>query len=88
MSGRVRSSSDVDRAIDLSLLRLAIDLYPERLTTAELISRAETADPQMKDESEAIARALRRLRRADLVCETYGRIVPTRAALHFDRLPL
>lgn len=79
------SNAEEEGRIEVGLLSLVFELYPESLPADELIRRAMGADPEA--EEEAYERALRRLRHADLVRETNGRIIPTRAALHFDQLP-
>jgi hypothetical protein len=72
--------------IEVGMLSILFELYPEkRLTVEDLIRRAMEADPQGKVEDYEMA--LRSLRHAELVRETNGCIVPTRAALHFDQLP-
>ncbi len=85
MSAADAPGTDEERNIEVGLLSLVLELYPERLSAGELIRRTMAADPRAKEE--AYQRALRRLRHADLVRETNGRIIPTRAALHFDQLP-
>lgn len=79
-------NSDKERSIEVGLLCLIFKLHPERsLTPDELIRRTMAAD-ERGDEG-GYERALRRLQHAELVRKTNGRIIPTRAALHFDELP-
>lgn len=78
-------ASDVPN-IEVGLLSMLFDLYPDQSVTAEdLIRRAMEADRQRKVED--YEEALRNLRHAELVRETNGRIIPTPAALHFEQLP-
>jgi len=79
------ATSDVPN-IEVGMLSMLFELYPdEDLTADDLIRRTMEADPKAK--AEDYEEALRSLRRAELVRETNGRIIPTRAALHFEQLP-
>jgi hypothetical protein len=71
--------------IEVGILSLLFDVFPERLAADELIRRTMEFDPLGSVED--YKQALRNLRRAQLVRETNGCIIPTKAALHFDRLP-
>lgn len=86
MSAVTASSRGADGQIEVGLLTLIFRLHPEHLGADELVRRASTAAPYLGD-PEDFERALRRLRRNELVRQTHGRIIPTRAALHFNGLP-
>jgi hypothetical protein len=85
MSGRTPASNDHVAKIEVGLLSLVFELYPEGLPADELVHRTMEGDPVGKERD--YESALRLLRHAELVRETDGRILPTRAALHFDQLP-
>jgi len=86
MSAERAASRGADGQIEAGLLALIFELHPEHLGAEELLRRASTAAPHLGD-PEDFERALRRLRRNELVRQTHGRIIPTRAALHFHGLP-
>jgi len=87
MSPDPPKAGDEAGTIEVGLLTLIFDLHPEHLSAAELVRRMEATDRGEGGKAEAAERALGRLRHAELVRETNGVIVPTRAALHFDQLP-
>ncbi|HEX6689047.1 MAG TPA: helix-turn-helix transcriptional regulator [Solirubrobacterales bacterium] len=80
-------SADEDMAIEVGLLSVIFEAHPEHLSAAELVRRMMPVDPRYRDEDGAVERAIRSLQHSELVRETNGVIVPTRAALRFDELP-
>ena len=81
------SPRERDETIEAGLLTIAFDLHPDRVSADDLIRRALAADAHSTEEL-AIEQGLERLKEAELLQEVDGRIAPTRAALHFDRLPV
>lgn len=81
------SPRERDETIEAGLLTIAFDLHPDHVSADDLIRRALAADAHSTEEL-AIEQGLERLKEAELLQEVGGRIAPTRAALHFDRLPL
>jgi hypothetical protein len=88
MSGKALHPADDVAKLEVGLLSLIFDLHPEHLTAAELADRMTPVDPRYGDDDEAVEHAIRRLQHSELVSEMDGVIVPTRAALRFDELPL
>jgi hypothetical protein len=75
-----RTESD-DLAAQSGLMALVLSLHPTILTAAEL-------EPQMSGGADAFERALRDLVAAGLLRRDGESVIPTYAALTFDRLPL
>lgn len=86
ISAETLSPRDRKANIEVGLLRIVLDQYPVHLSVSDLIRRALAVDPRLT-EKQAIEQGLERLGDGGLLAEVDGRITPTRAALHFDRLP-
>ncbi len=67
------------------VLTRVLALHPNRLTLPEL-AREVCEDPGDFTEGDALARAVRDLAAAGLLRMSGVHVVPTRAAIHFDRL--
>jgi hypothetical protein len=74
-----------DAAIRAAVLALLLDQHPAQLTLAEL-AREVAADPGDFAQRDAIARAVRDLVGAGLLHRHGEFAIPTRAAIHCDRL--
>jgi hypothetical protein len=75
-----------DAKVERAALAFLIDRHPDRLTIPQ-VSRAMNAKPGGGSESgDAVERAVRELVGAGLLRCQGGYVVPTRAALYFDRL--
>jgi hypothetical protein len=74
-----------DAAIQSAVLALLLDQHPTQLTLAEL-AREVAADPGDFAQRDAIARAVRDLVGVGLLHRHGDFAIPTRAAVHFDRL--
>jgi hypothetical protein len=70
-----------DLAAQSGLMALVLSLHPTTLTAAEL-------EPQMSADADAFEQALWELTGAGLLRREGESVIPTYAALTFDRLPL
>lgn len=81
------SREDEEAKVQRAVLALVLAEHPTRLTFAEL-AHAVCNDPENFAEATVLADAVRELRVARLLRCAGERLVPTPAALHFDRLGL
>ena len=63
------------------MLRLALVVWPRRLTRAQIARRLRAGEPEL-------AAAIRRLLAVGLLVRDGAHLVPSAAALRFDRLPI
>jgi hypothetical protein len=81
----VPTTAREDAAIQSAVLALPLDRHPAQLTLAELV-REVAEDSTDFAQGDAIARAIRDLAGAGLLHRHGDFAIPTRAAVHFDRL--
>ena len=74
-----------DRKVERAVLLHILDQYPDRFTIPE-ISRAMNAGEAEFDREDAVERAIRELVGAGLLRCGEGHVLPTRAALYYERL--
>ena len=86
ISAETLTPKDREASIEGGLLTVVCDLHPEHLNADDLLIRVRAANPHSM-EKQAIEQGLEGLKDAGLLREIDGRIAPTRAALHFHRLP-
>ena len=79
------SPADEDTKAERSVLMQVLAQHPTYRTMSELAA-AVLEDPDDFAEGDALARAVRDLGAAGLVRMNGALVMPTRAALHFDRL--
>jgi hypothetical protein len=79
------SPADDDLRDQATVLRRVLALHPTSLTFPELAAEV-CEDPDDFKEGDALARAVRDLAAAGLLRMNGVLLVPTQAALHFDRL--
>lgn len=83
--GAGESPADDDLRDQATVLRRVLALHPTQMTFPEL-AREVCEDPDDFAEGDALARAVRDLGVAGLLRMNGVHVVPTRAAIHFDRL--
>lgn len=76
-----------DAKAERAVLAFLLNEHPNQLTVAE-VSWALNRDPDEFERDDAVERAVRDLVAAGLLRCADGLVVPTRAALHFDRLEM
>jgi len=84
-SGDPASPAEEDARAEAAVLAFVLDEHPDRLTIPEL-SRALNAHPGGFSSDDAVERAVRELVGGGLLHCQGGLVVPTRAAVRFDRL--
>ncbi|HWW66513.1 MAG TPA: hypothetical protein VNY83_00885 [Solirubrobacterales bacterium] len=82
-----RSNAGQDALIERALLSLVLVSHPDQLTFAELV-RELSEDPEHPAQRDAVERAVRDLTGSGLLHRHGPFVLPTRAALRFDRLAL
>jgi hypothetical protein len=85
-SGDPASSAAQDARIERAVLALLLDEHPDRLTLEELRRVLHPEDPEGAKPSDAMERAVRELVGAGLLHRHGQFVMPTRAALYFERL--
>lgn len=85
--GEGDSPASEDFGYQRAVLAQVLAHHPSRLTYTEL-AREVCEDPDSFDQGDGIARAVRDLAASGLVRTEGTAVVPSRAALHFDRLGL
>jgi hypothetical protein len=81
MHEQVSQAERDDLAAQSGLMALVLSLHPTTLAAAEL-------EPQLSADADAFSMALRDLVAAGLLRREGESVIPTYAALTFDRLPL
>jgi hypothetical protein len=81
----IRSSAEQDRIVESAVLQHLLALHPAAVTVAELV-RELAPDGEPFARSDAIERAVRDLVGAGLLHRSESLVLPSRAALRFDRL--
>jgi hypothetical protein len=84
-SGDPPTPAEEDARTERIVLMLVLALHPTHLTMPELAAEV-LEDPDDFAEGDALARAVRDLGAAGLVRMNGALVMPTLAALHFDRL--
>lgn len=84
-SRNVPTTEREDVAIQRAALLLLLDRHPVQLTLAEL-TRELAGDPADFAQTDAVNRAVADLSGAGLLHRHGDLVLPTRAAVHFDRL--
>jgi len=74
-----------DATVETAVLRQVLALHPIQITFDELL-REVASQPEDFSERDAIERAVRELTAAGLVHRNDNFVLPSRAALYFDRL--
>jgi hypothetical protein len=82
---RLRAIAEEDAKAEFAVLHIAIDAYPELFTENELVS-VLADNPQKFVQHDAAMRAILALSTVGLLHRSSPLIVPSRAALRFDRL--
>jgi hypothetical protein len=86
--GRVDPDSPAgeDRRIESAVMALLLDEYPDRLTLGELRRVLHPEDPEGAKPFDAVERAVCELIGAGLLHRHGQFVMPSRAALYFERL--
>jgi hypothetical protein len=82
---RRRSNAEEDASTERGVLGTVLDAYPELFTERELVLML-VDNPGNFAQRDAVERAVRDLARVGLLHCPGGLVMPTRAALHFNRL--
>lgn len=77
------TDADLDLRAQVAILDLVLRNWPVHLTDADLL---RTLDAEGFEQRDRIDRAIRDLYDIGLVLRCFGAVLPTRAALHFERL--
>ncbi len=81
----IRSSAEQDRVVESAVLQHLLALHPTAVTVDELV-RELTPDGGSFAHSDAVERAVHDLVGAGLLHRSESLVLPSRAALRFDRL--
>ncbi|HEX8753335.1 MAG TPA: hypothetical protein VF731_07950 [Solirubrobacterales bacterium] len=84
-SADAASPAREDAKVESAVLGFILEAHPDHLTAAELSLALNPRDGQFADE-DAVERALDALVGAGLLHLAGGLVIPSRAALYFDRL--